>query len=506
MNELKIIELDKKKNNFKNIHNIKENKKINIKKNYNKDLYKINNQNFISKSGIIYHENEQKDYEKEKEPTDNIIRKNKNKKDINKFVNRINNLNLNSTDSEEIDIKDLSSIKADKKRNKKNNKNKISSIPLCKNINFDQPTELILTNESNKNSLQCSKSFCDIDKAEKIKDKLQFNERNNISERQTGKIQKLNKYLFRQNSNDSIFHKKGNEIRKNLGNIKIENKISQIDDNKSDISCSILKIFYSKRENNNRPDKKLNLNNINNSTKHKINNQLSSDDKKTKNNKNYKKKEILLIPNSKLKIYQYSTKEGNKDKIMFTPDSISYNNIENSKTSKYNNSKVNINTNKKFTKYLKINKTFVNKKDSIKNRIDNYNNKNFHNLKKLFVNSNIHENKKILTAVPSLKIINTKDNNININSINIMNNNNKIKNDIINNEKDFKQSNSYIINNTPSEFNETIDEKNSPVNKRFIHNKMKPRKLLEAFKKELAERSRKELVERSKNENILKLK
>ena len=433
----------------------KENNDIKIGINNSNDLDNLNNKNYFSS---------QKKLEKEKEPIENVIGKNEiktnkdgnmPKKQINQSVNINFNRNIYPHKSEEINIE----------------QNEKSNIPLCKYISFDQPRELNLNTNESINYLISPRTFCEIDKTPKIKFKKQTNFTNNrnnhSSDKKNEKKQKINKYAYKQKTNDLNTHKKGNETKKNGENIKMKttNKKSQIDDDVMDISCSLLNIFYTKRETKiNTKDNKINYINAN---------------KRTKNEEKFIDKKV---PNSE-KEFKNNKKEN--------------------KNNKYDQNETGINkTNNKLIKFLKINKTVEEKSKQIKNRIDsaNYNKNEINNLQKQILSSKNKDYKRFQTAKPSLKIINAKDNQIS-NSMNI-NNDVNIGKDVSevnkrkqlydkNNNLCFKQSESNIINNTYGDFNDTIDERTRPYDKNYIFNKMKPKKLLEAFKKELAELTKK---------------
>ena len=159
----------------------------------------------------------------------------------------------------------------DKNANKKSNKNnkinelKKANIPFCRNVNFDQPKEMIFKSKvSYKNShLIKSKSFCDQDLLHKMKKNKNRNNKKNLNKNQyltNEKFnhinQKANKNFFRQNiDNSQNINKERNEKNKTTGkkeNInKKETKANeQFENSISEVSCSLFNVLYSKREKN----------------------------------------------------------------------------------------------------------------------------------------------------------------------------------------------------------------------------------------------------------------
>ena len=551
---------DSKINEFdiEDYNNIKESEEIMIEINPSNDFINLDNKKILSKSENFYQVNSQIMNVKEKEPIDNFIGKMKMKekeekiKDINLSVNTNYNRNndaklLNAKSVELINFKKNPNIgkskyhNKDKKENKKikkDNENKITTSLLKKNINIEHPKEFIIkATELNKNyPLTKSRSYCHKEKSHKIKSKRQhkdsyLNYRKNLTsdKKNTKNKRILDKYSYEQNINCSQNLKTGNEIIKNKELIKSEditkNYIkSGIDSNLPDISISSINVIYSKRENEdlkiNKELSRLNLKNVNHSLLNKVNNQdlVSSSNRSIKKPKN-NKKNYKIPHNNKIKIPKNKKKENN-NLIGLTPISKSYlkitdmNTNKNVKKSGPPSSNKSNKPNNNIQKCLKISKTAEEKNMTKKNRVDLSNNinNNYSNNKQI-LNLNKIEKPTKLKPIPSLKIINEKEK-IKINSINVniskIKYNDKIKqrdisNDIknkrkINDKKNdlyFKQTESIIINNT-SEFNDTNDERNRTPKKKSIFNKIKPNKLLEAFKKELAEKS--------KNEYFLKIK
>ena len=516
--------------------------------------------------------NQQK-IKKEKEPVDNMLGKEKTKNDYGKIkgINSSENVGTNNyiknnsliliNKSEGIynfqknQLQKKTSVKnEDKKENKKDKNDKESNksgIPFFKNVSFDQPKELLIFNnkKSNKISLlQKSKSVCDKEKLQRMKKKKSNNlnrERNNLTnDKAYNKKQKIIKYLYRQ-KNDKKSYSNLNDLSeiktaKETENTNNKNfKEAEQDKNNNsitDVSCSLLNIIYSKRDNSDmkisKNNSKINVTNINNSVINQNQKYFvsKSHDKKPKNNKKYHRKKELLIPKSpmaKVKLQKNCKLGDDANFIGYTPYPKSYINLtNNSNTSNKSANKTAQNytsykSKNKIKKYLKINRTTDEKKNALKKRIDlsNLNKINVNKSNKESLNSGKKENQKLLKPSCSLKIISQsekiKANNISKINANVTkiqyikknkvkdfsndNNKNKYKRKI-NNKKEIaslKETESIIINNT-SDFNDTNEERSTTPKKKFISNKVKPNKLLEAFKKELAQRS--------KRDNILKPK
>ena len=550
-----------------NLNEKNENDNIKIEINsYNGSLNANNKKNKL----INYYHQKLK---KEKEPIDNMDGKKKNQNSKEKIIikginssnsNQINNyiknnsFLLNNKNEEIFKLqsiqleKKLSFYNEDKTENKKTNKIieiKKPDIPFYKNINFDQPMELVIlkNKELNKNlHLPKSKSFCDKDLLLKMKKKKTNNinryKNNHTNDKVTNKNLKIIKYLFKSNKDyTNKSYKDLNGINKiktvnNTENTNVKNKKEEKEkDNSSTayVSNSVLNIVNTKRENNN--DNKINkktsnqnMININNSMINKSQNSFlsKSHDKKPRNNKKYYKKKELLFPKSpegKIKFQKINKFRNNGNFIELTPNSESFikftdhSNFNNKTATKIGQSYENKKPENYKGKYLKISKTADEKQNSLKNRsnISNLNKNDINKLNKEFLNLSKRENKKLLKPFCSLKNISGKEkikmNNINSNitkikfnkknnvkdTSNDKKNKNKRKLNIKNEISYLKETESIIIQNT-SDFNDTNEERNSTPRRESIFNKVKPNKLLENFKKELATNS--------KRDNILKLK
>ena len=374
-----------------------------------------------------------------------------------------------------------------------------------------------------------SKSFCENDIFQKMKNYKNKN-KNNINKncnknnltnnKRNNKKENIIKYLYKQknpkldSNKDAVIKNKTEQNNENI--IKKETK--DLDNSFSDASCSIFNVVNSKKEKIDKKNKKMMKNNINNISHPIINNKILDENsqigytsnKKPKNNKNGNiKKDIIPMNPNKMKL-QKNVKTENNYKfnfIRFTPNSRSFININ--KNNKRNGIKLAISrleNNKSETnimKYLKINKTSDERRNKIKNRCDYTNN----NIYKEGLNLVKKDNKLLLRPINSFRNINNDNQLFKINSINInvpkLKLNKKYKSKDISsdyknkkkikfkNDISIKDTESNIINNT-SDFNDTNDERNITPKKKSIFNKVKPNKLLEAFKKELAEGTKKD--------------
>ena len=315
------------------------------------------------------------------------------------------------------------------------------------------------------------------------------------------------KYLYQQKNNDLKIFDNQDEVNNNKTEQNIIKKETKdLDDSFSDVSCSIFNVVNSKMD---KVNKKVIKNNINNISNPIIGNKISEENslicytnnKRQKANKNsHIKKDIISMNANKMKLQKIVKTDNNF--IRFTPNSKSYiiNNKNNNRNgiklaiSRFENSKSENN----IMKYLKINKTSDERRNKLKykyNRCDYTNN----NIKER-LNVVKKEHKLLLRPINSFRNINNDNQFIKINSIDInttkiqLNKKNKLKNiscdykhkKKINFKKDIsiKDTESNIINNT-SDFNDTNDERNITPKKKSNVNKVKPQKLLEAFKKEL---------------------
>ena len=541
------FEIDENKHYLDNQYN------INIEIKPYDNLKNLNKENNIKKSNIYFQDQNPKRIKTEKEPIDNIFGKRKIKtfeEKINISANNNNNIdntsNILYSNSKEISNlkqskthKNLQNIKVERRERKKINKNnelKKLGIPFYKKISFDQPKELIIKEkESNKDwQLPKSKSFCEKDLFQKMKNKHKNNVNRNINKNNqnnhtndkiNNKKQNIVKYLQRQKNNYSkLYNNKEFKINKNKS--KNENKIKKetkdIDNSFSDASCSLFNVIYSKRDNNDtKINKKIVKNNFINISHPMVkiteeDDFISNSNIKTPKNIKYNHIKKDFIPSNpiKMKLQKNIKTENNEIFINFirhTPNSkpfinINKNNNKYSKFSQYDNNKSENN----IKKYLKINKTSDEKHNKIKYKIGSNNS----NINKELLNKT--ENNYLLK--PTISLRNTNENKFIINNMNI--NINKLKykknktrdissDNINNNKKKLKNKNegvsikdteSNIINNN-SDFNDTNDERNSTPKKKSIFNRVKPNKLLEAFKKELAEGSKKEKILNLKNNN-----
>ena len=513
-----------KEENENKIYNINNGSSILIKS-YN-DSFK-NKSHYLNKSDYFCINKNQKGSDrekkkgKEKEPIDNMQKKNRKKneeKEIN-IVNVNNNSNFRLVKKKEelnklIDIqkcKKISAMNSDK--NKKDNKKKynntdIINISFYKNINFDQPNEIIPI--SNKTSSKIitqlinSKSFSDKEKLYKYKNKNNKNncnhEKNKSMNFVNDNLNKKNKvelynekiinYLYRKQDESSQINSEGNNDNKK------ENKIKEgISINNS--------IEIKQRESN-----KLSTNLHNNNSHIKFNsmfNEMMSmeeilskgQEKKPKNNKkseNKKKLKNINNPNIKIKLEKNKNEAKNNFKWITKIQKPLINNKRNNKIDmklgKNNQKKVNKSNE---AKYLNINKT-TDENQNVMNKRFNLNNKKNNNilLNKGLQNQHIKKNQRLKSSIS----FNYIDNKLKIMK-NFKSKDNKYKFAkkqgivTINDEELYNYKYSYDYDNMNDEMNRTPKKKS-------IFNRVKPNKLIEAFRKELADNSKKE--------NVVKLK
>ena len=542
---IKITESDKDKDSklsikIENGYNNKPKIKI------NNDSNNLNNNNdYLSKSNYFSLNKHQKINERliiEKEPTDNIQRKNKTQKGkenikIKKINKSSDNKNKNSKNDinyrffkkieklinlREIQNEEPKKILEKKNINKSNVINNIKNLNLIqyKNICFDQPTEIMTTkiNESNNISkLIVSKSCYDLNKSNKLSNNKK---KNNISNTERNK--NIN------NNYDKIKNQK--KVIKYLSKKEKEskNKENNIDNNSKTYKLIDLK--------NNETNNKQNIINLSNNKKSAE--QISvpiPNEKKPKNNKiNYinKTNPNLINHNNKIKILQKNNKNEIKNNfIELTPNVKPLNNNYNITNNGYystsnsnkkiiNNSQMNIENNSigcSMNNYLKINNSNEEKFNPITSRINLVNeNNNINYLEKEI--SNIFRKEKQRFLMPSNSFSNTyefgkmKNNSINAN-IKMNMNINRIKNGKIIKLKDsnickiskinnlskkvgfiqINEDKSNIINKI-SDNNDKNYELNLTPKKKSTFKKVKPKKLLEAFRKELEDCSNKETI------------
>ena len=537
-------------NNNVNLENLNtkngiEKDKIKKENNYNHSQ-QLDEKKYLWKSDIFFPKNEKKLgnlNKKDREPIDNIIgRKLNNEKLISKGIMYFKNNSgiINHTYRLNYKNEGITKIKPNKLQKKIsgytkdiNENNKINKLKefkkgvtsIYKNTNFDQPKEALLKNiELNKKQqLQKSKSFHEKEKVIKNKNlKNQrnindFNHRINLTERKENKNQKITSYFDKQNNNHKNNTKIIKEIKENNKKKTDIKNDAQLDKSNSEISCSLFNVLSSKRK-----DKKINNNksNISNIKSHSKVNDISKEsgltskgnDKKIinskKNNGNNVNNNNIMpeCPNIKIKLKKNKNVSFNRY-LEQTPNSkLIIKKNESKEKSKVKSSDIDFDKNNSETnkmKYLKINKTTDENRILMNNRVNAINlNKNEKGvLNKQILNVVINDNYKVLKPSFSYRIINNegniKSNRLHINKIK---NNKKIyidepndikfKNKRKYNNKNYttsiKETESNIISNT-SDFSDTIDERNVTPKKSHFFNRIKPNKLIEAFKKELAQ-------------------
>ena len=548
----KITELDKNNESKLNIKNESEdNSKTKMRINSHDSQSFNDRNNHLNKSNYFSLNKNKKNTErliKEKEPIDNMQKRNKTQKgkenikinEVNKNFGNINkdsnnNINCRSIKKNEKLIK----IKEDENKKSKNilqNKNfdnneinntKIINVKINKHISFDQPTEIIPTksNESNKLSkLISSNSYYDEIKNNKKKNKTRNNimpntERNGKINKTYEKInnkdknelynQKITKYIYKKSiqlkskENDIDY----NSIKKkiDLKNNKIINKENKIrpTNNKRSAEQILLSALNEKKPKNNKKNKinKKNQNIINNNNKIKL----------QKNNKiEIKNNFIGLCPNLKPFYYNYNITNNN----FYSTNNTNKKNNKNIQVS-LENSNIGNNMNNNY-KLNKSNNEQLSPKSSRINLANRNNNANY--LEKEIANTFRKENQKIfLFSNSSNNFFDSgkmKNSNMNMNINKIKNGKkNKIKESHIskinkNNEKLNKKTGITPINdiklnviNNILDNSDKNDELNLTPKKKSIFSKIKPNKLLEAFRRELANCSKKETISKITKNN-----
>ena len=389
-------------------------------------------------------------------------------------------------------------------------------FPFGKNvINFDQPKGLMTNNEElNKNQLLGkSRSLCDIDKLQKMKNRNRNNKRKDqTSDKINNKKQKLVKYLYNQNNNYN-YGNIINEYKVTNKNVNINKKETkeQMDTSITDVTCSLFSALSPKKDNDNVKISQKN-------TKNKITNKIRKDERSPKNNIRYNASKNIIPNNDAIKVKTGKNNKGeNIDNfIKHTPNSKPFLKIYNNNGNNSNNNDIQleqnyleINRSENNIKYLRINKTTDEKRNPIKEKIDfpNYYNLNsFNNVNNQYLNvsSFNKDNQRYLKSSNSFININDqekyriKDISVNLNKVRynqksksrdisfLYKNKNKRK---INMKREITsniETESNIITNN-SDFNDFNDEKNRTPRRNNITNRCKPQILLKAFKKEKSE-------------------
>ena len=533
INKISKFNLDEQINNNHNPKEENENKMYNINngssiliKSYN-DSFK-NQNHYLNKSDYFCINKNQRvsdrEKKKEKEPIDNMQKKNKKKneeeeikiKEIN-MVYANNNSNFRLIKKKE-ELNKLTDIQKYKKmsaknsdKNKKENKNKTNNtdninISIYKNINFDQPNDIIpISNKASSKiitQLIKSKSYSDKEKMNKYNNKNNKNNGNhekfksmNITNENSikkSKVEKYNEkimnYLYRKKDESSQKNNEGNNDNKKENKLKKGKSIN----NSTEIKQS---------ESN-----KLSTNLNNNNSHIKINSMFNEamsmeeilskgQDKKPKNNKKSENKKKLKN-SSNIKIKLEKNKNETKDNFKWITQ-IQKPLINNKRNNKIEMKLGKNNQNKVYksngTKFSNINKTTNENQNVLKKRF-NLNNKKNNNilLTKGLKNQLIKKNHRLKPSIS----FNYIDNNLKIMK-NFKSKDNRYKFGkkqglvSINDEELYYRNNSYDYDNMNDEMNRTPKKKS-------IFNRVKPNKLIEAFRKELADNSKKE--------NVIKLK
>ena len=407
--------------------------------------------------------------------------------------------------------KKMSAMNSDKNKNK--NKNKTNNadsinISIYKNINFDQPNDIIPI--SNKAS---SKIITQLTKAKSYSDKEKMNKYKNKNNKNNGNHEK-HKSMNYANNNISI---KKNKVE--LYNEKIMNYLyrkqdesSQINiegnnDNKKENKIKEGICINNSTEIKQRESNKLNTN-LNNNSHIKVNSMINEiismeeilskgEEKNPINNKkseNNKKLKNIKSPNIKLKLEKNNneTKEYFKwiTKIQKPLINNKRNNKIDMKLGKNNQNKVYKSIG---TKYLNINKATDENQNIMKKRFNLTTKKNNNILlTKGLQNQQIKKNQRLKSSI-SFNYIDNKSKIVK----NFKSKDNKYK---INKKQGIIPINDeelYYCNNS-CDFENINDEMNRTPKKKSIFNRVKPNKLIEAFRKELADNSKKE--------NVIKLK
>ena len=525
--------MDEQINNNHNPKEENENKMYNINngssiliKSYN-DSFK-NQNHYLNKSDYFCINKNQRvsdrEKKKEKEPIDNMQKKNKKKNEEEEIkikeknmVYANNNSNFRLIKKKE-ELNKLTDIQKYKKmsaknsdKNKKENKNKTNNtdninISIYKNINFDQPNDIIpISNKASSKiitQLIKSKSYSDKEKMNKYNNKNNKNNGNhekfksmNITNENSikkSKVEKYNEkimnYLYRKKDESSQKNNEGNNDNKKENKLKKGKSIN----NSTEIKQS---------ESN-----KLSTNLNNNNSHIKINSMFNEamsmeeilskgQDKKPKNNKKSENKKKLKN-SSNIKIKLEKNKNETKDNFKWITQ-IQKPLINNKRNNKIEMKLGKNNQNKVYksngTKFSNINKTTNENQNVLKKRF-NLNNKKNNNilLTKGLKNQLIKKNHRLKPSIS----FNYIDNNLKIMK-NFKSKDNRYKFGkkqglvSINDEELYYRNNSYDYDNMNDEMNRTPKKKS-------IFNRVKPNKLIEAFRKELADNSKKE--------NVIKLK
>ena len=523
---------NRQEENEYNIYNINNDSSILIKS-YN-DSFK-NKNHYLNKSDFFCINKNQRvadrEKKKEKEPIDNMHKKKKKKSEEEKKIKEIDIINGNNNSNLRLikkkEEKKLSVIQKYKKMSvmnsnkyKKENKNNTTNntdsinISLYKNINFDQPNDIIpISNKSSSKiitQLIKSKSYSDKEKLNKNKNKYKKNNDNqnkyySMNYKNDSSIKK-NKELYNEKIMNYLYRKQDESSQLNT-----EGKNDNKKDNKIKKGISVNNSTEIKQKESNKLNIKLNNNNEHIKLNSMINEMISLEEilskGKEKNpkdkNKNEQKKNFQNInsPNIKIKLEKNKTEANNSLKWIAQNQNSLINNKRNNKIGmKLGQNNQNRIYKSNGNKYLNANKTSDEKQNLVKKRFNLINKKKNNNivlakgvqnplrLKSSISFNHLEEDKKIR--------------NLNINKSKIVKNfkskeNNKYKFGRkqgiipINKEEFHYRNNSYDYNNMNDEMNRTPKKKS-------IFNRVKPNKLIEAFRKELADNSKKE--------NVIKLK
>ena len=537
LNKINKLNLDEQINNNLNLNDKEEDENyIYNNNNGSSILIKSYNNSFKNKNHYLnrsdyfcINKNQRvsdKEKKKEKEPIDNMQKKNKKKnEEYKKKIKEMNIVNENNNSNfrlikkkEELNkiadfqkYKKKSAINLDK--NKKENKNKTNktdniNISIYKNINFDQPNDIIpISNKASSKIIEQlikSKSYSDKEKLNKYKNKNKKNSFNhekyksvnyrNVNPIKKDKVELYNEkiinYLYRKQNKSSQINNEGNNENKKENKMKEGISIN----NSSEIKESESNILSFNLNNNN---SQIKINSM-------INEMMSMDEifskgqeKKPKNNKkNENKKKLKNINNRNIKIKLEKNKNETNDNFKWITQNQKplINNKRNNKLDmKLGKNSQNRVYKNNGTKYLNINKTTDEKQNVIKKRF-NLNNKKNNNivLTKGLKNQLIKKNQRLKSSIS----FNYIDNNSKIMN-NFKSKDNKYKYGINQGLVSIKDEELYYRNNS-YDYDNINDETNTTPKKKSIFNRVKPNKLIEAFRKELADNSKKE--------NVIKLK
>ena len=537
LNKINKLNLDEQINNNLNLNDKEEDENyIYNNNNGSSILIKSYNNSFKNKNHYLnrsdyfcINKNQRvsdKEKKKEKEPIDNMQKKNKKKnEEYKKKIKEMNIVNENNNSNfrlikkkEELNkiadfqkYKKKSAINLDK--NKKENKNKTNktdniNISIYKNINFDQPNDIIpISNKASSKIIEQlikSKSYSDKEKLNKYKNKNKKNSFNhekyksvnyrNVNPIKKDKVELYNEkiinYLYRKQNKSPQINNEGNNENKKENKMKEGISIN----NSSEIKESESNILSFNLNNNN---SQIKINSM-------INEMMSMDEifskgqeKKPKNNKkNENKKKLKNINNRNIKIKLEKNKNETNDNFKWITQNQKplINNKRNNKLDmKLGKNSQNRVYKNNGTKYLNINKTTDEKQNVIKKRF-NLNNKKNNNivLTKGLKNQLIKKNQRLKSSIS----FNYIDNNSKIMN-NFKSKDNKYKYGINQGLVSIKDEELYYRNNS-YDYDNINDETNTTPKKKSIFNRVKPNKLIEAFRKELADNSKKE--------NVIKLK